>query len=76
MTWPAILVYLSNKQDIARRCGQSQRVIEFPVGKQTGVGGDPGAVELQLQAPVEISRRGRRSESPFGFRIRTALQLP
>jgi hypothetical protein len=33
---------------------QAEGIIEFPEGEETGVGRDPGAVELQLQATVEF----------------------
>jgi hypothetical protein len=29
-------------------------VIEFAIGKQSSVGGDPGALKLKLQAAVKI----------------------
>jgi hypothetical protein len=32
---------------------QAEGIVEFPEGEQTSVGGDFGAVELQLQAAVE-----------------------
>ena len=35
-------------------CAQTEGVIEFAIGQQSGSGGDPGAMELQLHAPVEI----------------------
>ena len=42
-----------------RQCGTSQIgqpecIIQFSVGQQSGVRGDPAAVEFQLQAAVEI----------------------
>jgi len=33
---------------------QPERVIKLSVGKQAGVGGDPGTMKLKLQAAVEI----------------------
>ena len=42
------------RQDAAGQIGQPQRVVEVAVGEQPGVGGDAAAVELQLQAAVEI----------------------
>lgn len=41
-----------------RRCGQEEGVIEFAVGEKSGVSGDGGAVELQLDLPVEIDAQG------------------
>jgi len=34
--------------------GQSEGIIEFPIGKESGVTGDGGAVELRLELAVEI----------------------
>ena len=34
--------------------GQPERVVQFAIGQQSGVGGDAVAVEFQLQAAVEI----------------------
>ena len=42
------------RQDVTGQIGQPQRVVEVAVGEQPGVGGDAAAVELQLQAAVEI----------------------
>jgi hypothetical protein len=33
--------------------GQTKGIVEFPKSEQPGVGGDPGAMELQLEAAVE-----------------------
>ena len=42
-----------------RRCaGQSEGVVEFAVGEESGVTGDGGAVELQLDLAVEIDAEG------------------
>jgi hypothetical protein len=35
------------------RRGQAEGVVQFVVGEQAAVGGDPGAVELELEAAVE-----------------------
>ena len=40
------------------RRGQAEGVVELAVGEQAGVGGDPGAVELELQAAVERDPQG------------------
>ena len=47
--------------------GQSQRLIEFPVGQQTRIGGDLGTVKLQLQTTVKITRRPCFLLSPLDF---------
>ncbi len=33
---------------------ETEGVVEFSVGKQSGIGGDPRTMELKLQAAVEI----------------------
>ena len=38
----------------AGQIGEAERVVQFPLGQQAGVGRDPAAVEFQLQPPVEI----------------------
>jgi hypothetical protein len=44
----------------AARCcpGQPGGIIEFPLGEESGVTGDGGAVELQLDQAVEIDSQG------------------
>jgi hypothetical protein len=50
-------------QVLLRDGHQAERVIEFAIGQQSGIGGDARTVELQLEAAVEIE-----SESiGFGF---------
>ena len=38
--------------------GQSEGVVEFPVGEESSVAGDGRAVELQLDLAVEVYARG------------------
>jgi hypothetical protein len=38
---PAVLPRPAVGQDIARQCGQPQGIVEFTIGEQSGVGGDP-----------------------------------
>jgi hypothetical protein len=45
-------------QAVGRGAGQSESIIEFPVGEQSGVAGDGGAVELQLDLTVEVNAQG------------------
>jgi hypothetical protein len=40
-------------EHLARHCREAERVIEFPEGKQTGIGSDGRTVEFELQAAVE-----------------------
>ena len=51
---PRVLAAPARRQRRAGQICESERVVQFPPGQQTGVGGDPAAVELQLQSPVEI----------------------
>ena len=51
---PGVLATTAFRQRRPRHIGQPERVIQFAVSKPSGVGGDPAAVEFQLQAAVEI----------------------
>ena len=51
---PSVLAGATVDQDLAPEVAQSKNVVEFPIGKQTSVGGDPGTVELELDPAVEI----------------------
>ena len=51
---PAVLAGARVIETIANHVGQPERVIEFAIGEQSGVGGDPGAMKLELQAAVEF----------------------
>ncbi len=50
----AVLAGARINQFIANHVRQPECVIEFTVGKQSSVGGDPGTMKLKLQAAVEI----------------------
>ena len=52
---PSVLAAPALRQRRARQIGEAERVVQFPLGQQAGVGGDPAAVEFQLQSPVEIN---------------------
>ena len=54
-------------QNIARQRRQSQHVIEFAIGKQTGIGGHDRPAQLQHQAAVEIEPECPIDDSPAGF---------
>ncbi len=51
---PCVVGYTVVAENIPGHLGKLESVIEFSVGKKTSVSGDLGAVELQLQAAVEI----------------------
>ena len=42
------------RQNATGEVGQPERVVEFAVGEQAGVGGDAATVEFELQPTVEI----------------------
>jgi len=48
------------------RGGQSEGVVEFSVGEQSGVSGDGRAVELELEVAVEIDAQGVVLASQMG----------
>ena len=41
------------RENVARQRAPPKRVIQLTIREQTGIGGDPAAVEFQLQPPVE-----------------------
>ena len=51
---PTVLAGVRVNEIVAYHVGQPERVIEFTIGEQSGAGGDPGAMKLELQAAVEI----------------------
>ncbi|EDP63203.1 hypothetical protein BAL199_30537 [alpha proteobacterium BAL199] len=48
-------------QHLPGHLGQTEGIIEFPEGEQSGIGGDPGAVEFQLEAAVKSDPQIGRS---------------
>ena len=50
----AVLAGACVGEDVSRDCAEAEGVVEFAVGEQSRIGGDPRAVELKLQAAVEI----------------------
>ena len=69
-----VLATAAFRQRRASQIGQPERIIQFAVGQQSGVGGDPAAVEFQLQAAVEIDPQRRRHPiHPLGVPSTRAL---
>jgi hypothetical protein len=68
----AILAGTTVGEYIADRIDQSKGVVEFSIGKQTGVGCDPGTVEFELQSAVEIDPK----TLPFRFTHRVRHDRP
>jgi len=56
-------------QVLAGDSHQAERVIEFAMGQQAGIGSDAWTVELQLEAAVEIKAQGIGLASPAGCTI-------
>jgi len=68
----AVLAGASVGENLACHRAEAERVVEFPVREQTGVGGDYRSLKLEDQAAVEIelerlavrfTRRVRRESS-------------
>ena len=64
-------------EHVARHRAETENIVEFAVGQQSGIGGDPGAMELELQPAVEIEperaidqfTRRVRHDGPTRFRL-------
>jgi hypothetical protein len=54
-------------KDLSCEVGQAEGIIKLPKGEQTGIGGDPLAVELQFEAGIE----GDPESNSFCFTRRT-----
>ena len=70
---PAVLAGARVNEIVANHVGQPERVIEFTIGEQSGVGGDPGAMKPELQAAVEI--KPQRPVLRFTRRVRHLFRL-
>ena len=51
---PTVLAGARVGQRIGRRVGQAQRVVQFAVGQQSGIGGNRRTAKLEHQTAVEI----------------------
>ena len=56
----AVLASARVGEHLARHRGQTERVVKFAIGEQSGIGGDHGAAKLEHQAAVEIEPDGIR----------------
>jgi hypothetical protein len=54
---PTVPARASINQILPRDLHQSEGIVQLAIGQQAGVGGDIGAVELELQSAVEIEPR-------------------
>ena len=51
---PTILSTTGVREYVPGNLAQSDRVVQFPVGQQPGIGSDLGTVELKLEPTVKI----------------------
>jgi hypothetical protein len=51
---PAVLACASVSEHLARHHTEAERVVEFAIGEQSGVGGHDRTAKLKHQSPVEI----------------------
>ena len=63
---PTVPARASISQNLPRDYHQAGDLIQLAIGQQSCIGGDVGAVELELQSAVEIEPRGFDSNSPVG----------
>gem|GEM_PF-5046139 len=59
----AVLAGTRVSQCFSSRCAQTERVIEFAIGEQTGIGGHDGSAKLHRDTAVEIKSKN----AVFGF---------
>ena len=72
---PAVLAGAGVGEHLARHVGQPERVVEFSIGEQSGVGSDDRSAKLQHQAAVEIDPENASPfDSPAGFVMSASLK--
>ena len=71
---PPVPACAAVNQVLLRDGHQAERVIEFAIGQQSGIGGDARTAKLQLEATVEIEPRASDSASPAGCAIIASIQ--
>ena len=57
---PTILAGTRVGQPVSRRVGQMQRIVQFTVGQQSGIGGNRRTTKLEHQAAVEVEAQRAR----------------
>ena len=50
----AVLAGAHIGEHVPGHCAETQGVVEFAIGQQSGIGGDPRAAKLKLHAAVKI----------------------
>jgi hypothetical protein len=51
---PSVLAGPAVLEKTPGNVSQAKGIVKLPIGKQSGVRGDPGTMEFQLEATVEI----------------------
>ena len=69
----AVLAGACGGEYIAGHRGKAERVVEFPVREQAGVGGDHRSAKLEHQPAVEIESETSALDSPAEFAMATSL---
>ena len=64
---PSVLAGTAILENILGNLGHAKGIVKLPIGEQPGVRGNPGTVELQLQAAVKINPQ--RGLSAFTRRV-------
>ena len=54
----AVLAGAGIGEHVTGHRAEAQGIVEFAIGQQPSIGGDPRTMELKLQAPVEIEPEG------------------
>ena len=63
---PSIFAGTAALEKTPGNLAQAKGIVKLPIGEQSGVRCDPGTVELQLQATVEIDPQVGVFDSPVG----------
>jgi hypothetical protein len=53
--------------------GKAERVVEFPIGEQSRVGGDHRTAKLEHQPTIESNRRSSPLDSPAEFAMAASI---
>jgi hypothetical protein len=63
----AVLAGAGIGEHVTGHRAEAQGIVEFAIGQQPGIGGDPRTMELELQAAGESNLRVPSLDSPAGF---------
>jgi hypothetical protein len=70
---PPVLASARVGEHLARRRGKAERVVEFPIGEQSCVGGDHRTAKLDIRRRSKSSRRTSPLDSPAGFSMAASI---